>query len=144
MERTLYLAYGSNMNIRQMAQRCPTATIVGTSRLTGYRLLFRGPFGGAVATVERYKGGRVPVLLWSITPADEAALDRYEGWPRLYRKETVKVNLDGKKVEAMVYIMNPGASLGKPSRYYFDVIKEGYAAANLDTAPLYKAVRDSV
>jgi hypothetical protein len=42
-----------------------------------------------VATVEPYEGGRVPVLVREITPADEAALDRHEGWPCVYRKETV-------------------------------------------------------
>jgi hypothetical protein len=40
-------------------------------------------------------GGSVPVLVWELTPADEAMLDRYEGFPFLYRKETVRVRLDG-------------------------------------------------
>ena len=143
MKRKLYMAYGSNMNIRQMAQRCPTAAVVGTAVLTGYRLLFRGPDGGAVATVEPFKRGRVPVLLWRVTPADEAALDRYEGWPHLYRKETVTAEFNGKPVKAMVYIMNEGRPLGCPSRYYFEVIKEGYRSAALPTAPLHKAVKRS-
>ena len=143
MKRKLYIAYGSNMNLRQMAKRCPTAKVVGAATLPGYRLLFRGPDGGAVATVERSKRGRVPVLLWSITPADEAALDRYEGWPRLYRKETVKVKLSGKKVEAMVYIMNEGRAIGTPSQYYYNVIEEGYASAGLDPALLFAAYCDA-
>ena len=28
---TLYIAYGSNLNLPQMAFRCPTATVAGTS-----------------------------------------------------------------------------------------------------------------
>jgi len=35
-KETLYLAYGSNMNQAQMAFRCPTAEVVGTSELKGY------------------------------------------------------------------------------------------------------------
>ena len=136
----LHAGNGSNMNLPQMAMRCPTAKVVGTARLHGYRLLFRGQDGGAVATVERFKGGQVPVVLWSITPADEAALDRYEGWPRLYRKEKVKVKMDGEMVRAMVYIMNEGRAIGMPSRSYFGAIKAGYASAGLDTKPLYKAL----
>lgn len=85
MNKKLYIAYGSNLNLGQMADRCPTAKVVGASELMDYRLLFRGAHAGAVATVEPYKGGSVPVLVWEIAPADEAALDRYEGWPFLYR-----------------------------------------------------------
>ena len=79
MRNKLYLAYGSNLNLEQMANRCPTAKVVGNSKINGYRLLFRGAHAGAVATIEPFKGESVPVLAWEITPADEAALDRYEG-----------------------------------------------------------------
>ena len=99
--RRLYIAYGSNLNLRQMSYRCPTAKVVGTAVLRNWRLLFCG-----VATIERYKGGEVPVLVWDIQPKDERALDIYEGYPQLYRKETVRVTLNGKQVKAMIYIMN--------------------------------------
>lgn len=140
---TIYLAYGSNLNLKQMAERCPTAKVLGGATLDGYRLLFRGGGIGAVATVEKKKDGSVPVLLWQITPRDEAALDRYEGYPRLYRKETVNVQINGDWVEAMVYIMNPGWRFGNPSRYYYDVIREGYVDAGFDISVLEKAARYS-
>lgn len=47
---TLYIAYGSNLNLPQMALRCPTAEVVGKSELKDYELLFRGGRRGAVAT----------------------------------------------------------------------------------------------
>ncbi len=144
MNRTLYLAYGSNLNLEQMSQRCPAATPVGATVLKDYRLLFRGGHGGSVATVEPLKGKAVPCLLWDITPADEAALDRYEGWPFLYRKETVKVKHNGKTVSAMVYIMNEGRPLGQPGCYYYSTILVGYKIAGFDTAVLKQAVEDSV
>lgn len=136
----LYLAYGSNMNQRQMAFRCPTAEVVGTSELKGYELLFRGARSGAVATVEPKEGGTVPVLLWKIRRADEEALDRYEGYPRLYGKEMLQVELDGKEVSAMGYIMTPGHVLGVPSDGYADTIWEGYEQCGLDTKPLEDAI----
>lgn len=139
----LYVAYGSNLNLKQMAYRCPTAKVLGTSEMKGWRLLFRGAREGAVATVEPYKGGSVPVLVWEITPADEAALDRYEGWPFLYRKEAVKVKLNGKTVKAMVYIMNEGRPLGQPSCYYYSTILEGYKDAGFNLDILRKATTDS-
>nr|WP_042357495.1 gamma-glutamylcyclotransferase family protein [Bacillus rubiinfantis] len=144
MNSKLYLAYGSNLNLEQMANRCPTAKVVGASQINDHRLLFRGAHAGAVATIEPFKGNNVPVLVWEITPADEAALDRYEGWPFLYRKETVKVKLDGKTVKAMVYIMNDGRPLGQPSCYYYSTILEGYKSACFDVEILRKATTDSV
>jgi len=144
MGKKLYIAYGSNLNLSQMASRCPTAKVLGTSEMKGWRLLFRGAHAGAVATVEPFKGGSVPVLVWEITPADEAALDRYEGWPFLYRKENVKVKLNGKSVTAMVYIMNDGRPLGQPSCYYYSTILEGYKSAGFDVDILRKATTDSV
>ena len=37
-----YIAYGSNLNLEQMARRCPTAKVVGSTTLKNYRLMFRG------------------------------------------------------------------------------------------------------
>ena len=136
----IYLAYGSNLNLDQMAYRCPTATILGTSELKDYRLLFRGGHGGAVATVEPYEGGSVPVLLWAITAADEAALDRYEGWPFLYRKENVTVKLGRRNVQAMAYIMNDGRPLGMPSPFYYKTILDGYHECEFDPQILKQGV----
>jgi hypothetical protein len=124
-----------------MAKRCPTAKVVGKAAMRNWQLLFRGTNGGAVATVERLKGGFVPVLVWDIQPSDEASLDRYEGWPRLYRKETVRVRLGGKQVYAMIYIMNEGPPFGKPGEYYYNVIREGYKSAGFDISILRKAAQ---
>ena len=68
---TLYVAYGSNMNLPQMALRCPTAEVVATSELKDFELLFRGSRSSAVATVEPKEGSSVPVLLWKIREKDE-------------------------------------------------------------------------
>ena len=50
----LYFAYGSNMNLNQMAFRCPDAEVVDTVRLEGYRLAFCMNGGG--------NGGATPAL----------------------------------------------------------------------------------
>lgn len=137
---TLYIAYGSNLNLPQMAVRCPTAEVAGKCELKDYELLFRGGRRGAVATVEPREGGSVPVLLWKIHPADEASLDRYEGYPRLYEKQMMEVELDGQRVSAMVYVMTPGHEFGIPSDYYADVILQGYESAGFDTDILSDAI----
>ena len=144
MKKKLYLAYGSNLNLSQMAGRCPTAKVVGVSELKDYKLLFRGPTGGAVATVEPSKGDSVPVLIWEITKNDEAALDRYEGFPFLYRKESLTVKIKGRKRKVMAYIMNEGRSLGQPSMYYYSVIHDGYTTQDFDNETLKAALEDSI
>ena len=38
----LYVAYGSNLNMSQMKDRCPTAEFVGTGIIQNYELQFKG------------------------------------------------------------------------------------------------------
>ena len=40
-KKRYYLAYGSNLNRKQMQMRCPGAKVVGTALLEGYELLFK-------------------------------------------------------------------------------------------------------
>ena len=92
-EGKLYFAYGSNINLDQMAQRCPDAQVVGPVTLENYELLFRGNLRGAgVATIAPREGSTVHGLLWNITPECERSLDYYEGYPHLYGKEPVTVH----------------------------------------------------
>jgi cation transport regulator ChaC len=72
------------------------------------------------------------------------ALDRYEGYPHFYRKEILDVELNGKTISAMVYIMNDGHPLGSPSDYYLNAIMEGYKSAGFDTEYLEQAVEKSI
>ena len=76
MERPLYFAYGSNINLNQMRYRCPDASVYGQAVLDNYDLRFRG---SGVATVEPKEGACVYGLLWELTDQCEASLDRYEG-----------------------------------------------------------------
>ena len=138
-----YLAYGSNLNLQQMAYRCPTAKVVGTTFLEDYELLFRGPHASAVATVEPCKNSKVPVMIWEIQDKDEHALDIYEGYPHLYTKETVKVKLGRKSVEVMMYVMTEGRPLNLPSAYYYGTILHGYKSAKFDKAFLDEGVDKS-
>lgn len=141
---TLYVAYGSNLNLPQMSFRCPTAKVVGASEIKDYELLFRGGRKSSVATVEPLKGSSVPVLLWKLKERDLQALDRYEGYPSFYRKEILPVELKGKTIPAMVYIMSDGHPFGSPSDYYLDTIMEGYRSAGFDTEFLEQAVEKSI
>lgn len=132
-----YIAYGSNMNVEQMSRRCPNAKPIGKTVLQNYKLVFKG-----VADIEKNESEEVPVVVWEITKECEKALDIYEGYPRLYRKEYVPILINGKTELAMVYVMNYSKG-AKPSEYYYNVIKQGYKDFDINTAPLEKALKES-
>ncbi len=134
MTKKLYAAYGSNINLEQMAYRCPHSTGAGTAMLKGYELQFRHH-----ATIEPNEESEVPVLLWELDPQDEKFLDRYEGEPKYYRKENISLELNGETVEAMVYIMNGDTPLEAPTEQYYGIIKQGYKENGLDTSYLETA-----
>lgn len=137
MKKKIYGAYGSNMNLEQMAHRCPNAKVIGKGTLEGYKLTFRGRYKG-VANIEPYKDRSVPIVLWEITNDCETALDLYEGYPSLYIKEEVAVMLDEDPIKTMIYIMADKYTdmVAAPTEYYFNVIVRGYCDNTLDLKPL--------
>lgn len=135
--KQLYIAYGSNINLEQMAYRCPRSKVVGTSEIKDYELEFRG-----VATIVPQKGASVPVLIWELDERDLPSLNRYEGYPRLYRQEEMPFELNGKEVLGMAYLMNYG-KLSPPSQQYYDTILQGYRENGLDEKYLQTALENS-
>ena len=86
-----YLAYGSNLNIRQMRYRCPTAKPIGITAIPDYQLLYKGSKTGAYLTIEPKKNSIVPIAVWEVTADDEKRLDAYEGCPTFYYKKEVRL-----------------------------------------------------
>lgn len=144
MKRKLYIAYGSNMDKSQMAVRCPMARLIGTSKVEGYRLLFKGSKTGAYATIEKAEGYMVPVLVWEITEEDERNLDRYEGFPKLYTKKNLTVPVNGKRKTAMVYIMDESRTPGEPCHWYYSVIENAYLKFGFDLSILERAFDETL
>lgn len=143
MSKRLYVAYGSNLNIRQMKHRCPTAKLYGTGEIKDYELQFKGHPDSAFATIAPKEGASVPVAVWEIQPRDEMSLDHYEGYPSHYFKQNIPVQLGGEEVNAMVYIMNLKMGFALPSPYYYQTVFEGYNDCGLNTDVLDTAVKES-
>lgn len=147
--RRYYLAYGSNLNVVQMKNRCPGAEVVGKTNLEGWELLFKGGKTGSYLTIEKAKDGIVPVAIWEVTSADEEQLDRYEGYPRFYYKKETPVKFRSfqsgrlRTVSAFVYIMHEDRKCGIPSDTYMEICKEGYLLFDFDTQLLEEAVKRS-
>ena len=143
-----YLAYGSNLNVRQMALRCPTAKPVGSAVIKDYELLFKGSKTGAYLTIEPKSGAEVPVAVWLVEPADEERLDVYEGFPAFYYKAELELPVryfSGKTVgrTAFVYIMHEERPLGLPSGSYVRTCLEGYRNFGFDKSILLAALENS-
>ena len=121
-----YVAYGSNMDERQMAARCPDSAFVGTGYVKGYELLFKGSQSGSYATIEPKAEGIVPVVIWSISRVDELRLDRYEGCPAFYYKKNIEVEMRERKINGLVYIMHEDRKFGIPFLSYYEQMEKDY------------------
>lgn len=134
-----YIAYGSNMNIGQMANRCPRSKRIGTGKIKDWDIVFKYH-----ADIVPSEGHVLPVLVWDIAPEDWPRLDRYEGYPAYYIRKTIPVTLDetGETFDAVVYVMTDirGNSLREPEEYYFEIIRQGCEENGIDVEYLYDAL----
>lgn len=147
--KRIYLAYGSNLNVQQMHFRCPGAKVIGTAEIRNYELLFKGSRSGSYLTIEKKRGGKVPVAVWEVSAENEKTLDRYEGFPMFYYKRNMNVNVklsDGtiERRAAFVYIMHEERPLGEPSQAYVDVCREGYMEFGFDERFIDNAIGRSM
>jgi phage replication-related protein YjqB (UPF0714/DUF867 family)/gamma-glutamylcyclotransferase (GGCT)/AIG2-like uncharacterized protein YtfP len=116
-----YFAYGSNLNVTQMAQRCPDATDPRPATLADHDWLIneRG-----VATVEPLDGAQVHGVLWQVSDHELKVLDSAEGVPVRYHRDRMTVQTDAGPEEAWVYVdhrVEPGA----PREGYLERIIDG-------------------
>lgn len=129
---SLYAAYASNMDAAQMLRRAPHSPLQGTGWLMGWRLTFGGEdisWEGALATVVEDPEGQVYVALYDVSPADEQALDDWEGGRiDLYRKLRVRVQTLEGEVVAWVYVLD-GYEGGLPTARYLGQLADAAEAA---------------
>ncbi|MBT0566850.1 gamma-glutamylcyclotransferase [Williamsia sp. CHRR-6] len=134
----IYAAYGSNMHPEQMLERAPHSPMAGTGWLRGWRLTFGGGdigWEGALATVTEDRtdpDARVFVVLYDVTPEDEAVLDSWEGSELgIHRKIRARVDTADGPVLAWLYVLDAFEG-GLPSARYLGVMAE---AAEIAGAP---------
>lgn len=110
-----YFAYGSNMDVAAMAQRCPRSRVIGPARLARHRFTIMKE---GFATVVRDPQAMVHGLLFDLALADIPALDRYENVAGgLYQKVTQPVlRASGGPARALVYVGRSAETRGAPIR----------------------------
>lgn len=125
-----YFAYGSNLNRKQMKERCPQSQPKLSATLHHYRLIFAGwsrHWLGGTASIKPMRGERLPGGVYEITESDLKRLDRYEGYPESYDRINVIVNTEaGEPLEVFTYIRKRQPEETKPSAEYLKIIQQGY------------------
>ncbi|MCG6538286.1 MAG: gamma-glutamylcyclotransferase [Syntrophales bacterium LBB04] len=138
MMTKLYFAYGSNLWLKQMENRCPGHKVKGTGILEDYRWIIskRG-----YANIVKSISDEVRGVVYELTEADERSLDNCEGVNiGSYRKEMIAVKIDGQVHECLVYV-DPVEEEGKPKHEYIDRINKGIVEAKLAVNYVDKYVR---
>ncbi|HET9657198.1 MAG TPA: gamma-glutamylcyclotransferase [Kineosporiaceae bacterium] len=127
----LYAAYGMNLDPERMAKRAPHSPLWGSGWLLGWRLTFGGEdvsWEGPLCTVVEEQGHQVYVALYDLTPADEKALDEWEGVTiGLWKKIRVRVSTLEGDVTAWLYVLDAYEG-GLPSATYLGMLSEAVEA----------------
>ena len=134
MIKTLYFAYGSNLNFFQMKRRCKDSIFIKKINLKDFKLTFRSKY--RAADIEPKKNSIVPGGLFEISKNDEKKLDIYEDYPLLYKKYYFYYY----KKKVMTYIMVKKTPFRYPTERYLNTIKRGYKDCKLDYKFLKKAL----
>jgi gamma-glutamylcyclotransferase len=142
-----YFAYGSNLDVQQMLERCPSAQLRLSAILPHHALVFAGfshRWGGAVATVIPRQGTNVAGVLYALTRQDLRRLDSFEGCPVIYQRyRKFVVDVCGRARTASVYVYDPKVALGLPATRYLDVLMNAYETHGFALAGLRDAIRRS-
>ena len=131
-----YFAYASNLNQKQMMERCSGSKPRFTATLPNYKLVCTGwsrQQKGGTASIKPFRGERVPGAVYEISELNLKQLDRYEGYPTTYNRLNVTVWTDaGDPVEAITYIKKEQSQETKPSLEYLATIQQGYRDWQID------------
>ena len=123
-----YFAYASNLNRKQMLERCPDSKPGFIATLHNYRIVFVGwsrQQRGGVASIRASRDEKVLGAIYEVSEECLRRLDKYEGSD--YQRLNVKVNdEDGEPIEAIAYINIQQVEETKPSPEYLSVIQQGY------------------
>ncbi|MCB1432828.1 MAG: gamma-glutamylcyclotransferase [Alphaproteobacteria bacterium] len=133
-----YFAYGSNMSLAQMQERCPESERVGIGHLPGHRLVFpRFSMNRqcGVAGVEAHPEHEVWGVIYRLSPADGVRLDRFEGYeagrrPDLNNYNRVDVTIHGHQPEprgigCMTYVPTRQGDHFPPDHDYHGLLLSG-------------------
>ncbi len=126
----LYFAYGSNMSLRRIRRRVPSAQRVTTATLAAHRLAFHkvGRDGSAKCDIApgHHQTDRVHGVVYRMDPQHRAALDRAEGLGSGYEVKTVELFADDRTgIRAFTYYATHTDVALRPFVWYLQHVLQG-------------------
>lgn len=163
----LYFAYGSNLDPDRMKERCPSAQVIGSGALGGYRLTFtENNAGKIVANIEEHEGSQVWGTIFHVEEADRKVLDKCEGHPNVYERTKIVLKFRNEPLTVQTYIMPEyikqkktlevkkgfyadgyekiKRGYGVPEESYLDYIIRGYKHFGFNLAILQESIKYSM
>lgn len=138
--KTLYFSYGSNMNLKQMNERCPGSKKIGIGFMKDTEICFPSfyeSWNGGVAGYKKNDGKNLWGVLFELTRDDVEKLRVFEGFVEgreshlnAYNEVLVQVDCDGSVVECMTYEVFVTGNF-RPSLRYLQTIIRGAEENNL-------------
>lgn len=130
-----YFAYGSNMSVRRLAERLPSARVVTTGFVTGYKLAFdklsKDGSGKCDCEHTGNDGDRVYGVIFSVVHSERAALDKFEGAGKGYEPLSVRVETTAGGLYALTYVATKKQHGLQPYHWYKQHVLVGAREANL-------------
>ncbi len=124
-----YFAYGSNLNQKQMLERCPDSQPEFLATLPNYKLVFVGwsrQWRGGTASIRFLHGQKVLGAIYAVSDRDLRRLDSYEGYPGNTSKLNVTVfSKDGEPIPAVTYIKTGQTEETEPAAQYLSLMQQG-------------------
>ena len=123
MSKVHYLAYGSNLHPKRLAQRIPAARVLGTVELLGYKLAFHKRSVDGSGKCMFYTGqGNDQIMyavLYEFDSKYKKELDSLEGCGMGYVDTQIAVTLNGKQYTAYIYTAQAGSIVSGLMPYYW-------------------------
>jgi len=128
-----YFAYGSNMNLTQMKQKCSSPKVLGIARLPGYKVEFYGysaMWDGAQETVVPDHQSEVWGVVYELNYFDCEQLDGYQdvridGMGPYFHYPVDVIDMNQATIDAMLYKKNILQEAKFPSTEYLKFIVQG-------------------
>ncbi|HEY8910206.1 MAG TPA: gamma-glutamylcyclotransferase family protein [Desulfosporosinus sp.] len=128
-----YYAYGANMNLAQMKQRCSNPKVLGIARLPGYKVEFYGYsalWDGAQETVVPDLQSEVWGVLYELQFHDCESLDTFQdarvnGMGAYFHYPVDVITMDQETIAAIIYKKDVLQEAKFPSAEYLDFIVQG-------------------
>lgn len=103
-----YLAYGSNLHPVRLAERVPSAQLVGTVQLAGYRLMFHKRGRDLSGKCNLYRtvnaADQVHGALYEMASDHKSVLDRFEDVGNGYRDVPLQLTCMGRNYSCFTYV----------------------------------------